>query len=576
MGVIKCVLSFPLSVRVRTLAFQLSSQIEQACCQPNSSLTRFVLSTHRAVIANLLLCRHSGTLIIRRLRDKYWSIRTDSRSFVTQKVLLGASLISFAQDKITDEEVLITLESFSTKNGDSSDPNNSRSFSVVETDTKEEPLPSPSIEHSVNNQSCESWDPPLTLMIRQLRHNYLKQMPVFSSPNLDLVPSTDSDLPLCNSDHHHHHHLNEVSNVDHFTTSLLSFFANLNIQPDGTGFVDDSWDLVFDRPSIRVWRRPVKVSMYNNEGNCSKPSNKYEYRVCGQFHDISASSFLEVQLNLDYRRNWDDKIVKLDYITPSDVHNGDFSIIRWVVRFPFPLVNREYIYMRRWWMQPDEFHLNTEKSLSLLHQHEDKSAASVVLCRNDATEKHKSLSRYAYVISRCSPDYQEKYSQSSDGFPVESSKKSGSWTSMTKRDLVQVHEYHSEMLIQSHGKFNETGLNYYLIYYDDPCLPVNGSPMKLFSIKAMEEFMSQLHKAALRLHAEGLPPGIHPIVYDENKVEDKRKSKVLSELEAKPPPTNKQPDDNNNKKKKQAKSYFFTDPPPSEASYFDSSTGALY
>ncbi|VDQ09550.1 unnamed protein product [Trichobilharzia regenti] len=391
----KYVLKSPAAVRIGSLALQLSSQIEKAC--QRDSFSRFLLSTHRALIANLLLCRHSGTLIARRLRDKYSSLhstlKTDSRLFVTQKVLLGGSLISFAQDKITDEEVLV------------------------------------------------------------------------------------------------------------FNTSLSSFFMDLDIQPDGTGFVDDSWELVFDRPNMHVWRKPAKVYLDDNENNSPKSSNKYEYRVCGQFHDISASSFLEVQLNLDYRRHWDDKIVELDYITPSDVDSKDFSIIRWVVRFPFPLVNREYIYMRRWWIQPGECHSNIQKSPELSSEHKDKSAASVVLCQSSTTEGAPSFGRYAYVISRCPSDFQNRCIQSSGISSVESSKMSSLWANAKRRDLVQVHEYHSEMLIESHGKFSQTGLNYYLIYYDDPCLPVNGSPMKFFSVKGNIFLLYLMHfKVYIKLY----------------------------------------------------------------------------
>lgn len=169
--------------------------------------------------------------------------------------------------------------------------------------------------------------------------------------------------------------------------------------------------------------------------------------VCGQFHDISASSFMEVQLNLDYRRKWDDKIVELQCITlNNDTHIKDLDIIRWVVRFPFPMVNREYIYVRRWWIQPNEFSMNMEKSLAF---HKDNPSESILLSQ-DSTTKNISTRRYAYLISRCSADFKEKCIQSSDIFSVKSS-----WENIRKRDLVQVHEYHSEMLIESHGEFSQ-------------------------------------------------------------------------------------------------------------------------
>ncbi|XP_018650701.1 hypothetical protein Smp_066330.2 [Schistosoma mansoni] len=586
MGVLKHVLQSPISVQLHSLALNFSSQIEKACCQPDSTFLRFLSSTHRTLLANLFLCRHSGTLIFRRLREKYFSlhsnINTDSRLFITQKVLLGGSLISFAQDKITDEEVLTTLKSFSV-NGDSNNSNKSSSFVVVENNTIEEDTCSP-VEDRTRNEHCESWDPPLTLMIRELRKTYLNRISMFSHPTTEPVIVDDSCISACDPDPH----VDEISNEDHFSASLSSLFMDLNIQPDGTGFVDESWELVYDRTSMHVWRRRLTVPQVNGERNPPKPNAKYEYRVCGQFRDISASSFLEVQLNLDYRRKWDDKIVELHCITPNnDTHIKDLDIIRWVVRFPFPMVDREYVYVRRWWIQPTEFSLNTEKSLA---SHKDNSSESIPLSQ-DNTTKNISTRRYAYLISRCSADFKEKCTQSSDISSVKSS-----WENIKKRGLVQVHEYHSEMLIESHGEFNQNGLNYYLIYYDDPCLPINGSPIKLFSVRAIEEFMTKLHKAALQLCHVGLPIGIRPIIYDNNSntTTNNNTNTTDSEIKLDPNPdlfnasklispssssssSSTSPTTKKQFSGKKLNSYFFTDRHPSELNnnYIDSTAAAL-
>ncbi|CAH8495042.1 unnamed protein product [Schistosoma turkestanicum] len=340
-------------------------------------------------------------------------------------------------------------------------------------------------------------------MIRELRETYLKRISTFSRPTLKPALINDACISAGDADSP----VNETSSEDRSTASLLSLFTDLNIQPDGTGFVDESWELVYDRKNMHVWRRPLMVSEVNNGLNPSKSNTKYEYRVCGQFCDISASSFLEVQLNLDYRQKWDDKIVELHSITPNNnTHIKDFDIIRWVVRFPFPMVNREYIYVRRWWVQPTESSMSVEKSLTTP---KDSPPESIILSQTSIPKNNTSTRRYAYVISRCSADFKEKCIQSSEASSVKSS-----WENIRKRDLVQVYEYHSEMLIESHGDFNQNGLNYYLIYFDDPCLPINGSPIKLFSVRAIEEFMTKLHKAALQLCHVGLPVGIRPIVYD--------------------------------------------------------------
>lgn len=71
--------------------------------------------------------------------------------------------------------------------------------------------------------------------------------------------------------------------------------------------------------------------------------------MCGSFDDVSALCFLEVQLNLAYRRHWDGSVALLES-TPTSAANNGGEIIRWIAKFPFPMAKREYIYARRWWL----------------------------------------------------------------------------------------------------------------------------------------------------------------------------------------------------------------------------------
>lgn len=154
----------------------------------------------------------------------------------------------------------------------------------MEDDTSEEDAHSP-FEDRTRNECSESWDPPLTLMIRELRKTYLNRTSMFSRPTTEPVVVGDSCISACDADPH----ANEISNEDHFTASLSSLFMDLNIQPDGTGFVDESWELVYDRTSMRVWRRPLMVPQINGECNPPKSNVKYEYR--GEWFRIGSTCF---------------------------------------------------------------------------------------------------------------------------------------------------------------------------------------------------------------------------------------------------------------------------------------------
>lgn len=149
-------------------------------------------------------------------------------------------------------------------------------------------------------------------------------------------------------------------------------------------------------------------------------------------HDISALSFLEVQLNLAYRRHWDDRIVFLDYTDlprPGDDTVGCLSrplcsdTIRWVARFPLPLANREYLYHRRWWLEQRQQ-------------------------RNLRGDGASARGPHAIVVSRSAT------SGASDGLQTRPAGRVA-WTDKFKRSPVSVVVYRSEMLIRAHAGFHE-------------------------------------------------------------------------------------------------------------------------
>ena len=52
------------------------------------------------------------------------------------------------------------------------------------------------------------------------------------------------------------------------------------------------------------------------------------------------------QLDIDYRMDWDDHALRLSIIDRNDDIHSD--IVHWIQRFPFPLTNRDYLYVRRY------------------------------------------------------------------------------------------------------------------------------------------------------------------------------------------------------------------------------------
>ncbi|KAF0033270.1 hypothetical protein F2P81_015560 [Scophthalmus maximus] len=74
---------------------------------------------------------------------------------------------------------------------------------------------------------------------------------------------------------------------------------------------------------------------------CFQESGLYEYKVFGVLASCTAELCAEVYMDLTYRKHWDGYVKEL-YEKDFDGH----SAIYWEVKYPFPLSNRDYVYIR--------------------------------------------------------------------------------------------------------------------------------------------------------------------------------------------------------------------------------------
>lgn len=95
----------------------------------------------------------------------------------------------------------------------------------------------------------------------------------------------------------------------------------------------DSWEIVINRETLVVWRKPIDSSYL------------YEYKVFGSFSDIPARAFFNIQTDLECRKQWDKLIVDLN-IVDRDVTSG-CEVIQWIMHFPYPMYSREYLFVRK-------------------------------------------------------------------------------------------------------------------------------------------------------------------------------------------------------------------------------------
>ncbi|XP_072388538.1 stAR-related lipid transfer protein 7, mitochondrial-like isoform X1 [Diabrotica undecimpunctata] len=187
----------------------------------------------------------------------------------------------------------------------------------------------------------------------------------------------------------------------------------------------DDWVLFIEKPDLVVWRR------LHHSG-----SGQYEYKVYGSYNDVSAEDFLNVQVDIDYRRKWDTSAVILEHAESDPLENSNSDVIYWELLWPRLFVNRDYVFNRRYLVD------NTLNTIFIL---------------NRSTEHPKF------------PKYAEKY---------------------------RIDDYWSCMVIKPYdGDMTKPGIQFVLTYYDNPGVSIPSSVTTWVAMRAMPEFLEKLREA---------------------------------------------------------------------------------
>lgn len=189
------------------------------------------------------------------------------------------------------------------------------------------------------------------------------------------------------------------------------------------------WEFMADEGNCKVYKKPHGETGLN------------KYKVIGAYDDITAKDFLDVQVDHDARKEWDAYVVKLATVD-KDPASG-CEVIHWIMKYPFPMQNREYLYVRKFWIS------RTENAIVLINR----------------SVTHPSI-----------PE---------------------------SRRYVRVHRYFSEMVIRPHTFIDELGFDFELTYFDDPQSYLPSSYVNWVTTTAMPDFLNQIHNAALNRIAAG-------------------------------------------------------------------------
>lgn len=205
---------------------------------------------------------------------------------------------------------------------------------------------------------------------------------------------------------------------------LLTVQKILRLKDYDGYLVPDHWEEMVCENDIKMWRYPKNDN-----------TDLMEYKIFGTYSDISARMFFNIQLDNEYRKHWDDLVMKLEMIDENRAKNE--IVIQWVTRFPYPFSHREYVFVRR----------------AVVH---DKDNTMVISSR---------------AVDHPSCPANAKY--------------------------VRVSCYTSHMVIRPHKSFDDLGFDYLMTYCDDPQIVLPSSLSSWVLSQGIPEYIRKVHDACL-------------------------------------------------------------------------------
>ncbi|XP_024428923.2 phosphatidylcholine transfer protein isoform X2 [Desmodus rotundus] len=90
------------------------------------------------------------------------------------------------------------------------------------------------------------------------------------------------------------------------------------------------WQLLVETSGISIYRL------------LDQQTGLYEYKVFGVLEDCPPAVLADVYMDLDYRKQWDQYVKEL-----YEKECGGKTVVYWEVKYPFPMSNRDYVYIRQ-------------------------------------------------------------------------------------------------------------------------------------------------------------------------------------------------------------------------------------
>lgn len=185
----------------------------------------------------------------------------------------------------------------------------------------------------------------------------------------------------------------------------------------------DEWMRFVEKEDMVVWRK-----------ECDESGN-YEYKVYGSFNDVCAEDFLNVQIDTEYRKRWDNTAVSLEVVEKDPIPHSNSDVIYWELLWPKLFVNRDYVFNRRFIID------DNRKTIVLVSRRTEHPACPI------------------------------------------------------KPDKYRVDAYWSYMVIKPYTELDKPGLEFSLTYFDDPGLNVPSTVTTWVAMRAMPDYLTRLRIA---------------------------------------------------------------------------------
>ncbi|XP_015592069.1 stAR-related lipid transfer protein 7, mitochondrial [Cephus cinctus] len=208
---------------------------------------------------------------------------------------------------------------------------------------------------------------------------------------------------------------------------------------------EEEWQPFIERQDMLVWRKEEPGT-----------GGLYAYKVYGSFSDVSAHDFLQVQIDVEYRKQWDHTARQLEIIdtdpSSNSTSNSSSDIMYWEMIWPSLFANRDYVYQRRWLLNKNQ---------------------GLIIIVSKGTDHPKAPKR---------------------------------------TDTHRVTSYWSYMVIRPYKDFDEPGIEFCLTYFDDPGIHIPSAVTAWVSMSGLPNFLCRMRQAARDYHKNKAELGKNTLV----------------------------------------------------------------